>query len=151
TLGARGENVRVDRPVRSASAQWEFVMVTRYHESRRRRLREVRAFEPREVLRSKRCQVVSAPARRGKQSSGRNARVGQILGVACLWVLHAQAEQSARSLATERMASYGDTAHVEASGELGDGGGQVLEVVEHSFGILDAEAPEPRLARVVLR
>src|SRR5690625_1666390 len=49
------------------------------------------------------------------------------------------------------MAGYGDAAHVGASGELGDGGCQVLEVVEHSFGILDSEATEPTPAGVALR
>src|SRR5699024_10936166 len=139
TLAAGGQRVRVSRPVWPADTEWELVMVTRDHESRRGQLREVRALEPREGLRGERCQIVAAPSRCGEQHAGGDSSVGQILGAARLWVLHAQAEQNARSLPAERVAGYGDTTRVEPSLQTGDRRGQVLEVVQHSLGILDAE------------
>ncbi|CAM5410045.1 hypothetical protein STENM327S_02006 [Streptomyces tendae] len=106
--------------------------------------------QPGEVLGGERRQGVAAGAGRREQHARPDPGVGEVRRLTGGGVPDAQAQQDARRLAAEGVAGRRDAGSVEPPGEAGDGRLHHVQVVEDAPHVLDARAPQPRPARVVL-
>nr|WP_244422211.1 hypothetical protein [Ktedonobacter racemifer] len=140
-LASWTQDVWVSKPVRPPNGQGGLVSISRDYEGRRGHVREARIHK-REVLGCERSQVISALARRGKQHTSFDPRVGQILFRSALGIEDSRAQQHARRLGAPGVSGCGDAASIEAPTEAGNGSLDKVKLVEDALHVLDAKTPD---------